>query len=98
MKKQPYMSIYCMLNPRVLIQVIDLSYTQSRISLDLCYYANMFNILLKFLQSNFLCIGFRVIIGPWFCALFSTIILCDKLWLVICYFQIYASTIFSLLY
>ena len=53
-----------MLNPRVLIQVIDLSYTQSRISLDLCYYVNMFNILLKFLQSNFLCIGFRVIIGP----------------------------------
>ena len=53
-----------MLNPRVLIQVIDVSYTQSRISLDLCYYANMFNILLKFLQSSFLCIGFRVIIGP----------------------------------
>ena len=53
-----------MLNPRVLIQVIDLSYTQCRISLDLCYYANMFNILSKFLQSSFLCIGFRVIIGP----------------------------------
>ena len=58
------MSIYSMLNPRLLIQVVDLSYTQSRMSLDLCYYANMSNISLKFLQTNFLCVGFRVIIGP----------------------------------
>ena len=53
-----------MLNTRLLIQVVDLSYTQSRMSLDLCYYANMSNILLKFLQTSFLCVGFRVIIGP----------------------------------
>ena len=53
-----------MLNPRLLIQVVDLSYTQSRMSLDLCYYANMSNILLKFLQISFLCVGFGVIIGP----------------------------------
>ena len=58
------MSIYSMLNPRLLIQVVDLSYTQSRMSLDLCCYANMSNILLKFLQTSFLCVGFRVIIGP----------------------------------
>ena len=52
-----------MLNPKFLIQDLDLSYTQSRMSLDLCYYANMFNILLKFLQTSFLCIGFKVVIG-----------------------------------
>ena len=58
------MSIYSMLNPILLIQVVDLSYTQSRMSLDLCYYANMSNISLKFLQTSFLCVGFRVINGP----------------------------------
>ena len=58
------MSIYSILNPRLLIQVVDLSYTQSRMSLDLCYYANMSNILLKFLRTSFLRVGFRVIIGP----------------------------------
>ena len=36
-KKKVYISIYNMLNPRLLIQVINLSYTQSRMSLDLCY-------------------------------------------------------------
>ena len=51
-----------MLNPRLLIQVVDLSHSQSRMSLDLCYYANMSNISLKFLQTGFLCIGFRVFI------------------------------------
>ena len=51
-----------MLNPKFLIQVIDLSCTQNRMSLNLCYCANMSNISLKFLQTSFLCIGFRVFI------------------------------------